>query len=205
MPVDALLIFVVLTNLTLLGSSRLGICVGLFTLAANPDHAAIHAVALAAGNILIKGVLFPWLLYRALRATEMRREAEPLVGYVASILLGVVLFALSLWIGSRMPLPSSAPSKLVLPVALFTIMVGLFLIIGRRKALTQVVGYIVLENGIYVFGVALLLDSPLLVELGVLLDVFVAVFVMGITILQMGRTFDDVDTDHLSTLKDWTP
>jgi hydrogenase-4 component E len=135
----------------------------------------------------------------------MRREEEPLVGYVSSILLGVVLFALSLWIGSRMPLPTGAPSKLVLPVALFTIMVGLFLIIARRKALTQVVGYIVLENGIYIFGVALVLDSPLLVELGVLLDVFVAVFVMGITILQMGRTFDDVDTDQLSTLKDWTP
>jgi len=61
-------------------------------------------------------------------------------------------------------------------------------------------GYLVLENGIYVFGVALALDMPLLVEMGVLLDVFVAVFVMGIMIFQISRSFDNIDTDKLSSL-----
>jgi hydrogenase-4 component E len=82
------------------------------------------------------------------------------------------------------------------------IFTGLFLIVSRRKALMQVLGYIVLENGIYAFGVALVVESPLLVELGVLLDVFVAVFVMGITMFHLSRAFDDIDTDQLAMLKD---
>ncbi len=90
----------------------------------------------------------------------------------------------------------------MIPGALFTILSGLFLIISRRKALTQVIGYLVLENGIYAFGAALAVEEPLVVEMGVLLDVFVAVFVMGITIHHISRDFDHIDTDRLSLLKD---
>jgi hydrogenase-4 component E len=90
----------------------------------------------------------------------------------------------------------------VVPVALSTIFTGLFLILSRRKALTQVLGYIVLENGIYIFGVALALKEPVVVELGVLLDVFVAVFIMGITVFQISREFDHTDTDRLDSLKE---
>jgi hydrogenase-4 component E len=89
------------------------------------------------------------------------------------------------------------------PVALFTSLAGLFLIVSRKKALTQVLGYLVLENGIYAFGVGVVQGTPMLVELGVLLDVFVAVFVMGITIFHINRQFDHIDTDQLATLKDW--
>jgi hydrogenase-4 component E len=88
------------------------------------------------------------------------------------------------------------------PVALFTSLVGLFVIISRRKALTQVLGYLVLENGIYTFGVGLVQNTPMLVELGVLLDVFVAVFVMGIAIFHINRQFDHIDTDRMVLLKD---
>jgi hydrogenase-4 component E len=91
------------------------------------------------------------------------------------------------------------------PVALFTMVVGLFLIVSRRQALMQVLGYLAMENGIYTFGVGLVQDTPMLVELGVLLDVFVAVFVMGIAIFHISREFDHIDTERLRTLKDWTP
>jgi len=70
---------------------------------------------------------------------------------------------------------------------------------------SQVLGFLVMENGIYVFGVGVVKEISLLVELGVLLDVFVAVFVMGITIFHISREFDHIDTDRLSTLKDWKP
>src|SRR5436190_671839 len=103
----------------------------------------------------------------------------------------------------RLPLPQTPVSPLIVPVALFTSFVGLFIIVSRRKALTQVLGYLVLENGIYAFGVGLVQNTPMLVELGVLLDVFVAVFVMGITIFHINRQFDHIDTDQLATLKDW--
>jgi len=88
-------------------------------------------------------------------------------------------------------------------VAIFTMMTGLLLLTTRRKALTQVVGYLALENGIYTFGVAVARDgSPWLVELGILLDVFVAVFVMGIAIFHISREFDHIDADQLTALKD---
>ena len=80
-------------------------------------------------------------------------------------------------------------------------LVGLFLIIGRKKALSQVLGYLVFENGIYAFGVGVAYEAPLLVELGVLLDVFVAVFVMGIAIFHIRREFDSIDTTRLETLR----
>jgi hydrogenase-4 component E len=80
-------------------------------------------------------------------------------------------------------------------------MSGLFLIIARKKALTQILGYLVLENGIYTFGAALTEHQPVLIELGILLDIFAAVLVMGIAIFHINREFDHIDTDKLSGLR----
>ena len=77
----------------------------------------------------------------------------------------------------------------MLEAAIFLISIGLFLIVSRRNALMQVIGYLVIENGIFVFGVITVVDTPLLVELGMLLDAFVAVFVMGIAIFHINREF----------------
>ena len=82
---------------------------------------------------------------------------------------------------------------------------GLFLIVARRQALMQVVGYLALENGIFAFGAVVMKEAPLLVEMGILLDIFVAVFVMGIMVFHISREFDHTDTERLSELKDWTP
>ena len=141
------------------------------------------------------------LLLRAMREAEVRREIEPYVGYSLSILLGLAALLLALWLSARLPLPLAPVSSLVVPVALFTSFVGLFVIISRKKAITQVLGYLMLENGIYTFGVGLVQGTPMLIELGVLLDVFVAVFVMGITIFHINRQFDHLDTDRLALLK----
>ena len=87
-------------------------------------------------------------------------------------------------------------------MAFHAILIGLFLIISRKKAVTQVLGYLGLENGIYIFGIALVKEATILIDLGVLLDIFVAVFVMGIAIFHISREFDHIDTDRLSTLKE---
>ena len=211
--IDTLLIFLVLTNFLLLGSSRLGACIrfvalqgtllGVFTLVAHEDGLTLWTLAFAAISTGLKGGVFPWLMMRALREANVRREIEPYVGYSLSILVGMMVLAVSLWLSARLPLPSPPLSSLIAPVALFSILVGLFVIISRKTALTQVLGYLVLENGIYAFGVGLVQRTPMLVELGVLLDVFVAVFVMGIAIFHINRQFDHIDTDQLATLKDW--
>lgn len=212
--VDSALVLIILTNLVLLGSSRIrtairtaalqGIILALLPLVCRTGGPVLHSLLLAVGSMALKGVLFPWLLFRARREANVRREPNPFVGYNASVVAGVVAMGLSLWLGARLPLPSSGVPPLVLPAAFFTILSGLFLMVTRKTALTQVVGYLVLENGIYTFGVAVVQDAPWLVELGVLLDVFVAVFVMGITVFHISREFEHVDTERLATLKDWT-
>jgi len=210
--VDPILVFVVLVNLTLLGLSRLAACIRLsaaqgMALGALPVLVATHGIGvrlvlLSIVMFVLKGIIFPQFLLRAIRSADVRHEVEPIVGYTASILLGILILALSFWMASRFVLPQPAASPLVLPLALATILIGLFLIVSRRKAIMQVVGYLVLENGVFIFGVALAQEEPFLVEMGVLLDVFVAVFIMGIIIFHISREFDHIDVDQLTSLKD---
>lgn len=209
--IETVMVVLVLTNLSLLGLSRLGTCIRVVALQgvvlaalplfAQPEGLTLRLALLAAGTLALKGVVFPWLLFRALRQANVQSEVEPFVGYTASLVVGIIALGVSLWVGGRVSLPGPAVSPLVFPVALFTILVGLFVIVSRRKALTQVLGYLVLENGIYAFGVVLVGEVPLLVELGVLLDAFVAVLVMGVAIYHVSREFDHIDMDELDMLR----
>jgi hydrogenase-4 component E len=209
-PMDSLLICVVLIDLALLAMSRLvtlvriaalqGVLIGALTLyVGGADPASILT---ATASLLLKGIVFPFMLMRAMREARINREVESYIGLNLSIIIGLALLALSLWLGSKLPLPVPVASTLIVPVALFTILAGLFLIVGRLKALTQIVGYLVLENGIYIFGLAISHQSPWIVELGILLDVFVAVFIMGVITYQINREFDHIDTNQLTDLKD---
>lgn len=210
--IDALIVLVLLTNLKLLGSSRLvpcirivavqGVVLGLLPLVAGSGPVTLRMIVVAAVSIALKGAVFPNLLLRALRGADVRREVEPLVSYGMSLLIGIIALPAALWMGGRLPLPDPQMSSLLIPAALFTMMVGLFLIVSRKKALTQVLGYLAIENGIYAIGMALAQEQPLLIEMGILLDVFVAVFVMGITLFRISREFDDIDTDQMAALKD---
>ena len=207
--VDFLLVLIVLTNLRMLGGSRLisciqgagaqGLLVGLLVLAAHAGRLDPRVVALAVTITTLKGVAFPWLLTRAVRETRSRREVEPFVGYIASLIAGVLLLLFGIWLSGRLPLPSHVASPLGGPVAFSTALIGLFLVVSRRKALMQVVGYLVLENGIFMFGVLFVRETPWLMELGVMLDLLVGVFVMGITIFHINETFDHIDTDRLAS------
>jgi hydrogenase-4 component E len=211
---DPALVFLALTSLLLLGSSRLTRCIRLvafqgvllaaLTIAAHAHEVTLRVVMLAALILALKGAAFPWLLARVLRGADVRREIEPMVSYILSMVAGTFGLVLSFWLSARLPLPTLPTSTLVMPVALFTTLVGLFLIVSRRTALMQVLAYLVLENGIYTFGVGVVEGTPMIVELGILLDVFVAVFVMGIAIFHINREFDHIDADQLTMLRDWT-
>jgi hydrogenase-4 component E len=213
--VDTVLVLLAVSGLLLLGSSRLyrcirivafqGVLLGVLALAVEPDETSLRTLLLALAVVTLKGIAFPWLLSRVLREADVRREVDPFVGYIVSMLLGVAALAVSFSLSARMPLPATPISSLIAPVALFTTLTGLFLIVTRRKALTQVLAYLVFENGIYIFGVGLVHGTPMVVELGILLDVFVAVFVMGIAVFHINREFDHIDTERLTTLRDWTP
>jgi hydrogenase-4 component E len=179
-----------------------GVALGLLAIVAAGDLTAT-GLALGAGFILLKGIVFPWLLSRAIREAEIRHEARPFIGTTAAVPIGILLLLGAFWFHSRLNLPHPEMSELAGPVALFTIMNGLFLIVSRKQAISQVLGYLVMENGIFAFGMAHAREEGFLVGLGILLDVFVAVFVMGIAIFHINREFDHIDTERLSSLKDW--
>jgi len=200
-----------LSCFALLGTSRIGACIrwlslqgivfGLVPLILHDDGLSLRAVLLSAGNIALKGVVFPWLLLGIRARADFTREVDPFVGYIASILFGILALTLSVWLRLEMkPALARAPFAMLVS-SIFLILVGLFLIIARKKALMQVIGYLVLENGIFLFGVITVAGTPLLVELGVLLDAFVGVFVMGIAVFHINREFGSMDIDRLTALR----
>jgi hydrogenase-4 component E len=211
--VEGVIALLVITDLLLLGSSRLRSCitiaalqgavVSLLPVLLHGDEGWVRAWSLTVGSMLLKGGVFPWLLRRVLRESGVRREVEPFVGHTLSVMVGVAALAFAVWVDARLALPASATghAPLLVPAGLATLLVGLFLIVSRRTAVTQVLGYLVVENGVYAIGVALVGGVPLLVELGVLMDIFVAVFIMSIAAYHISREFDHIDVDQLDRLR----
>lgn len=210
--VVAIVSLVALLDFRLLGGSRMvpiirgaalqGALLALLSVLLRAHHLEPGYAALALGSAAIKGLALPALLLRALRQVEIRREVEPLVGYNLSLLTGAAGLAACGALGARIAAVTAADAPLLVGVSLFTLGTGLFLIVARRKAVTQVLGYLVFENGIYGFGIAVAGEAPLLVEMGVLLDLLVAVFVMGIIIFHIQRDFSHIDVDRLALLRD---
>ena len=210
--VNLCLLLILLSNLYLVGSSRLvgaikmlawqGVLLAALILFENAAAHPLHAILLAAASLLIKGLLMPYLLLTAMREVRIRREIEPYISQTLSLLLGAAMICTAFWLGSRLVLPLGGSSPLWVPTALSGLMIGLFLLVARRKAVTQVLGYLVLENGIVVFATAMVHKLPFAVEIGILLDVFAGVFIMGIMLNHIRDVFDDLDTDNLAMLKD---
>ena len=200
-----------LTCFGLLGNSRIGACIrflslqgilcSLVPIVAQGDELTLRVVLLAGANVALKGAIFPAVLLHLRARANFHREVEPFVGFVPSILFGIVALVVSLGLAGELhPALRHAPF-LMLEAAIFLIAIGLFLIVSRRNALMQVIGYLVIENGIFIFGAITVVETPLLVEFGVLLDAFVAVFVMGIAVFHISREFGVADVDRLNTLK----
>ena len=205
--ITAIIGLLILLNFQLMSTARLsamvrtvgvqGVLLALLPLFLGGFEFEIEQYCIAAGTLLIKGVLIPFFLLRALRSMPTGKELEPIVGYTLSIALCLLFTAFSFYAadGIRTVLPLAG---MLAPAALSVALCGLFLIVARRQALTQILGYLVFENGIYIFGIALAVHNPLMIELGVLLDVLVGVFVMGIVVHHINREFDTITMPAVS-------
>jgi hydrogenase-4 component E len=198
---DLALLCISLINTGILIVGLQGLLLGFFVIAVHANTLSLRLMAIAIAGIAIKGFLFPVLLKRAIREAGIQREIKPFVGPGLSLVSGILMLAVALWIKSKLPLGGIIDAPVTVSASFMTIFTGLFLVIARKKALTQCMGYIVFENGIYAFGIAAAGDIPLLVELGLLLDAFVGVFVMGIAIYRINQEFDHIDATELSSLK----
>lgn len=198
-------------NLLALGSSRLptviramsvqGMALGVMPLLmeSRPDWQVI-LVALA--TVAGKGFVIPSLLRRAMRTAQIDREVEPFIGFVPSLLFGAAATIAAVALAQVLPLLPEHSGLLLVPGALASVLTGFVLMIGRAKAISQVCGYLILENGIYLFGLLLIHSTPMLVESGILLDVTVGVFVIGIIVDKIQRAFDSLDTRKLTALRE---
>jgi hydrogenase-4 component E len=212
---EIVLALFLLANLALAGSGRLahairivaaqGLAVGALPLLLwdwQSGMPEFRLFAIAAVNTLVKGIAMPMLLNYAVRKINTKRELEPIISFAISRLVVFAMIIGSFVIAARLDIRETVASELAVPVAFTTMGTGLLLIAARKKAVTQVLGFLVLENGISVFGSALLIEHGVIVELGILLDVFALAFILGIAIFQIKRTFASTDTDKLNHLGD---
>lgn len=208
--VDPLLIIVLLLNFFVLGASRMksiingsaaqGVVLGAIALLAH-DEFGFQALLIALVTITLKGIGIPWMLVRALRDVGIRREVEPFIGLVPSLLVGALGTGLAILFAHALPLAQQSVGSLIVPTSLSTVLTGFILLTSRRKAISQVVGYLILENGVFIMGLTLVSAMPFLVEMGVLLDLLVGIFVMGIIVNHIQREYASLDTTRLSQLK----
>ncbi len=206
---DSILIVLLLTNFVILGTANLraairavalqGILLSVLPLFAE-SRPTLRLVELVLVTVAIKGVVIPALLLKALRDVHIRHEIEPYVGFVASLFLCAIGTALALLFADNLPLAPADRASLFVPTSLATLLAGFLVLTTRRKAISQVTGYLMLENGVYVFG--LLLYQAMVIEVGVLLDLVVGIFVMGIVLNHIQREFSSLDTERLSRLRE---
>ena len=213
--INALLVVILVLNLFALGTSRIqsvirivavqGALLGLVTLLMH-ERWTVPVVLSAVAAVLIKAIVIPAVMVRSLRAAEIKREVEPFIGFLPSIILGAVATAAALLFTRALaPVAGSAAAAtptLIIPASIATVLVGFIILISRFKAISQVLGYLVLENGIYIFGMLLIEAIPLVVEMGMLLDLFVGVFVISIITNHINQAFSSMDTRRLVSLKE---
>lgn len=206
---DTILIILMLTNFYILGTASLrasirvvalqGVLLSLLPLFVESE-ATLRLLALVGATAAIKGALIPGLLLKAIKDVHIRHEVEPYLGFIPSLFLCAAGTAFALLFGDQLPLAAADRDTLFVPAAFATVLAGFLTLTTRRKAISQVAGYLMLENGVYVFG--LLLYQSMVVEVGVLLDLVVGIFVMGIMLNHIQREFSSLDTERLSRLRE---
>jgi hydrogenase-4 component E len=158
--------------------------------------------AVAALLLLIKGIGIPILLERMVVRFGTERELEPYVNTATSLLVGGLLVLLAYVVTAPLVSVSLLPTRTGMPLAMGLVFVSLFVIISRKKALTQLLGFLMLENGIALLAVLGAHGIPIIVEIGVFLDVLLGFMVMQVFVYQIHETFESIDVEQLNRLRE---
>lgn len=210
-PVDTILTLVLLSILFSYGTSRVsglikvisfqGIVVSIVPFFIGHEMST-GGIVFTLATLAIRGVIIPLSIHIAITKVAIKREVEPIVGFAASTLFGLGLIVAATYINNQLEIPSVSDFTLLFPTAMVLLVTGMFLLIARRNAIAMVIGYIMMENGIYLIGTTISVRARHIVEFGILLDVLAGVMIMAIILQNIKRTFDDVDTALLRTLKE---
>ena len=152
-------------------------------------------------TIVFKSLAVPLFLNYVLKRNQITREAEPFLPNFVSLIITTLIVVVTVLLANT--IKDARLDKMFFVVALSTLFTGLYFIVSRRKIITHVMGYLVIENGVFVLSLAVGNEMPMLVNLGIMLDIFASVLILGIFLNKIGDVFKDVDVNQLTSLKDY--
>ncbi|MDN7182551.1 formate hydrogenlyase [Caballeronia sp. SEWSISQ10-4 2] len=161
-----------------------------------------HLYISAALTLLLKVGLIPWILYRLVQRLNVKTDVEPLLNIPATLLIGIVLVIIAFNVASPISQLASSVARGTLGIALACVLLSFMMMITRAKAIPQVIGFLSMENGLFFAAAAATNGMPMIVELGIGLDVLVGILILGVFMFQIREQFDSLDIHHLEKLKD---
>jgi hydrogenase-4 component E len=201
--VDIILSLALLSIIFSFGSSRLqglikalafqGIVVSIVPFFIGQDMTG-GGIVFSLATLLIRGIGIPLYIYMSIEKVAAHRELEPIIGYHGSILAGLLLIVAAMAVSREFNVPAASDSLLLLPTAITLLVGGMFLLMARRKAIAMVLGYITMENGIYLVGTTFSVRTHHIVEFGILLDVLAGVMIMAVILQDLKEKADDPGT-----------
>jgi hydrogenase-4 component E len=165
---------------------------------ANRHHLYISSLL----TLSLKVVLLPYILHILIIRLKIHKEVETVMNIPLTMFIGIALVIFSYYLTAPVSELSTSATRSTLAVALATVMIGLLMMITRRHAVTQIVGFLAMENGLFFAATSATYGMPLVVELGVALDVLIAAFIFGIFFFHIHTTFDTLDVDQMARLKE---
>jgi len=161
-----------------------------------------HLYVSAGLTLLLKVILIPILLHRVIRRLEVRWDTEPLLNIPTTMLIGILLVIFAFNLGLPIARFSSTISRGTLGIALACVLLSFMMMIARAKAIPQVVGFLSMENGLFFAATSATYGMPMVVELGIALDVLIGVLILGVFMFQIREQFDSLDIRHMEKLKE---
>lgn len=161
-----------------------------------------HLYISAAITLALKVILIPWLLHRVIRRLGVRWDVETLINIPATMLIGIVLVIFAFNLAAPISELSSTIARGTLGIALACVLLSLMMMITRSKAVPQVIGFLSMENGLFFAATAATYGMPMIVELGIALDVLVGILILGVFLFRIREQFDSLDIRHLEKLRE---
>ena len=198
--------------ITQLSSNRLNLSVKIYQAQSLFLTLSIFSIGIAAGefelflssflNFLIKVVLIPYFLFKILEKVKIDREVSMYLNITNSLLLSILIVIFSFYITNKIHISGEVIAHQIFPLSVGIILIGSFIMVVRKKAITQIIGFLTIENGILLAGTSLTKGMPMIVEIGVFFDVFIGVLMAGVLAFQIRTTVDSMDTSKLTSLKE---
>src|SRR6266566_608462 len=162
----------------------------------------VHLYYSAALTLALKVVLLPWIFHRLVRRLQVQWDIETLVNIPTTSLLGLVLVVFAFGLAQPISALAATITRSTLGIALAVVMLAFLMMITRRKAVAQIIGFLAMENGLFFAATSATYGMPMVVEFGIALDVLVGVLILGVFLFQIREQFDSLDLHHLEKLKE---